>query len=726
MMMMRSMVHRQRPWHGGSSTSSSGDSDGRRSDHRKYNNRYHTTSRRVVFIVLIVPVVILVAIVEAFVGVVTTTTTTSTTTHRHPSSAIVSPVQQRQRNPWQMLHPQQSWTNRVIPTSIATHTDDGTDSSHVTNTICDHPQSSTATTTIINTTGCSTGSTPTKNVGLYIHIPYCRKRCYYCNFAIVPIGNQFTINYTPMSTVSHQTENDSQPPQHPVVPTRNDGFHTMNDQYVQAMIQELQLIALQYRPTIDTTTTVTTEQIVLQSIYFGGGTPSLLPMVSLREILDAIRHIDSIFMISDDCEMTMEIDPGTFTRTMVQEWKLLGINRFSLGVQSMDDRLLRQLGRTHTVSDIYHSIQRLQSVYGSSTEDENDEESHLNYSIDLISGIPGLTIAKWMDTLQMVTNTLHPPPKHCSIYDLQIETNTVFGRRYQNRRDSDDDDDNDTDDKSRNPETLSSYQTGTTTTTNIALPSWQNKNDTMNLPLPSLQDAAFMYKYASGYLRSKSYEHYEISSYAYIPQKRQQRQSSSKHTNGDVDVVNTSSFSSPLSPEHMSYRSRHNQIYWGYHNVSAWYAVGLGSTSFDLRRQITKRPNAMSDYIQWVDAQLTVARSTTKEEHHLDRQNNTEQVVEEVMDIVLKRLRTSDGLSLQHIQEQYGNIYVDAIRKGVQDVLENDPKHNLITIQHTTTNTTMNDCCEDRILRLVDPMGFIYSNTIISNIFYELLLIHEP
>ena len=95
------------------------------------------------------------------------------------------------------------------------------------------------------------------------------------------------------------------------------------------------------------------------------------------------------------------------------------------------------------------------------------------------------------------------------------------------------------------------------------------------------------------------------------------------------------------------------------------------------------------------------------------------------MDIVLKRLRTADGLSLQHIQEQYGNIYVDAIRKGVQDVLKNDPKHNLITIQHTT-NTTMNKYCDDRILRLVDPMGFIYSNTIISNIFYELLLIHEP
>ena len=91
------------------------------------------------------------------------------------------------------------------------------------------------------------------------------------------------------------------------------------------------------------------------------------------------------------------------------------------------------------------------------------------------------------------------------------------------------------------------------------------------------------------------------------------------------------------------------------------------------------------------------------------------------MDIVLKRLRTIDGLSLQHIEEQYGIVYANAILKGAQAILDNDKENELIAITRTTTNTsTPNETVEDRILRLVDPMGFLYSNTIISNIFYEL------
>jgi oxygen-independent coproporphyrinogen-3 oxidase len=603
-----------------------------------------------------------------------------------------------------------------------------------------------------STTVTSTASAviPTKNVGLYIHVPYCRKRCYYCNFAIVPVGdpkrrdrnpNIDTTEPTKMTTNQTTQQNSSSsslilPTQLPSsVMERNEGFYAMNDQYVRAIIKEIQLIALQHQqlyqpqqpqellqnhtttspPT--SLTTATLNPIVLQSIYFGGGTPSLLPLTSLREILYALRDINCTtsnpFAWSDShCEITMEVDPGTFTYTMVKEWYNLGINRFSLGVQSMDDTLLRHLGRTHTVSDIYGSIQLLHLVYG----------NHLHYSIDLISGIPGLTLTKWMETLDMVTNTLHPPPKHLSVYDLQIESNTVFGRRYKNHRDAEDNDDDDDTEKSRRySEETSSYLTGLIPTT---IP-------VSNLPLPSQQDSAFMYQYASGYLRSKSYEHYEISSYAYIP-----KPSLSSSQSSSTLSVSSAAVSPSSSFPYRSYRSRHNQIYWGYPNVSAWYALGLGATSFDLQKHMVKRPNAMSDYIQWVNnayaQQLSMAYfnpetamgSRTKHPFPLP-QNPTadppqshptdDPIVEEVMDVVLKRLRTSDGLSLQYIQEQYGKRYVDAILKGLHDVLENNHQQQFITLLLSRDIDN-----QHQILRLTDPMGFLYSNTIISNIFYEL------
>ena len=652
------------------------------------------------------------------------------------SIKIQLPRSQPQRPWWKTTHHHNNGGVRVAvdvtATTSVTSTDPGGDESSRTFTTTSTGSSSRSSTDGVGTTTMTSRhvaptlhlSPPTKDVGLYVHIPYCRKRCYYCNFAIVPIGDQHSPNENdtdvsdpvPLpATTTTTTDHIQTPSPSPPLPfqTRIDGFHAMNDQYVRALLNELRLIALQNRPVrpIGATmphTATTTPKIVLQSIYFGGGTPSLLPLASLREIFHALRRVDSPFVMCDDCEITLEIDPGTFTRSMVQEWKSFGINRFSLGVQSMDDALLRHLGRTHTVTDVYDSIQLLESVYGSDGRAEQDRyhESPLHYSIDLISGIPGLTISKWMDTLEMVTTTLHPPPKHFSIYDLQIETNTVFGRRYDHHRDSDDDDD---DGAAQYSNRLSSYQAGTTTSVSPVL---------SQMPLPSPQEAAFMYQYASGYLRSKSHEHYEISSYAYQPKQPQGRSSSL-----------------PLAPP-VSYRSRHNQIYWGYHNVSAWYAVGLGATSFDLHEQIVKRPPAMSDYVQWVDDTYTqevlaLSSSTTKkEENRMNRSNCSDpglthstdhQIVEEIMDIVLKRLRTIDGLSLQYIKDQYGSMYVNAIVTGIQDVWKNDPQRKLITITRYGVGVVGDDEYDQAFLRLVDPMGFLYSNTIISNIFYELL-----
>jgi coproporphyrinogen III oxidase-like Fe-S oxidoreductase len=224
-------------------------------------------------------------------------------------------------------------------------------------------------------------------IGLYVHIPYCRRRCRYCSFAVVPIGTNVETNAGVV---------DSDP-----LSLQSMGFHHMNQEYTAALLKELQQIQKNHGNT--------EEKVHLHSIYFGGGTPSLMPIESLRIVLAAIGDVFRIER--GHCEITMEVDPGTFTMKKLQAWKDLGINRLSLGVQTFDDSLLESLGRIHRLKDIYDAVAMMRDVYG---ED-------LNYSIDLISGLPGLSIALWTETLQIATAELFPRPKHLSVYDLQIE-----------------------------------------------------------------------------------------------------------------------------------------------------------------------------------------------------------------------------------------------------------------------------------------------------------------
>jgi coproporphyrinogen III oxidase-like Fe-S oxidoreductase len=290
--------------------------------------------------------------------------------------------------------------------------------------------------------------------------------------------------------------------------------------------------------------------------------------------------------------------------------------------QSFDDRILESLGRVHRTQDVWDSLAMLQDVYG----------SELSYSMDLISGVPGLSPAQWTETLNTAVH-LQPKPSHLSVYDLQIEGGTVFGKWYDSDRES------------------TFHQT-------------RGELPATALALPSEEECAFMYKYAAGYLRSKGYEHYEISSYAL-------RQDSNQP-----------------SPT----RSKHNQIYWA--TDSQWYAVGLGATSF-AGESLTARPRTMSDYIHWVDQQEAFPELQAAFVEDFDL----------LTDVVLKRLRTSEGLSLEWVARRFkeGESYVVSILRGAELGLD----LGLVTL-------------EDDVLRLVDSAGFIYSNTIISSIFAEL------
>jgi coproporphyrinogen III oxidase-like Fe-S oxidoreductase len=170
-----------------------------------------------------------------------------------------------------------------------------------------------------------------------------------------------------------------------------------------------------------------------------------------------------------------------------------GFNRVSLGVQSMDDEILKVMGRQHTVQDVYDSMIMLR------------EANITSISIDLICGqVPGLTLSKWITTLQKAANLY---PNHMSVYDLQLERGTIFDKWYKRTS------------KKYDGIMNSNYTIDRYNATKI---------------FPTVEDSAFMYKYTSGYLRSRGYEHYEISSYAAPGRKNY------NHTN----------------------RSQHNSLYW--------------------------------------------------------------------------------------------------------------------------------------------------------------------
>ena len=275
---------------------------------------------------------------------------------------------------------------------------------------------------------------------IYVHIPFCRRRCFYCDFSIVPVGDVYA--------QGNQAA---------------DGFDNMAKNYAKAVIKEIEV--LKWHKQLDTIESSATQP--LRSIYFGGGTPSVAPTHVLRDILEAIKKT---FDISPDAEISIEMDPGTFTRSKLHDIVFMGFNRVSLGVQSFDDQLLESAGRAHRKSDIFDAVRMLQ------------EEGIDNFSIDLISGLPGLNLAKWTETLQAAVSL---NPSHISCYDLQVEESTPFHKWFGSTNEIDEDE-------------------------SIAPKISTRKNLGM---LPSADDSAFMYKYASGYFRSKGFTHYEISSY---------------------------------------------------------------------------------------------------------------------------------------------------------------------------------------------------------------------
>lgn len=202
-----------------------------------------------------------------------------------------------------------------------------------------------------------------KDLELYIHIPFCIKKCNYCDFLSFPSSEE------------------------------------EREEYVQCLINEIE----QTGNLLDKNT------YAVRSIFIGGGTPSLLSGEQMERIMQAVRKG---FVIKEGAEITMEANPGTLTEANVFSYKKAGVNRLSMGLQSADDSCLHLLGRIHTWEEFLKSYELARKA------------GFENINIDLMSGLPGQTIEIYKKTLEKV---MALRPEHISAYSLILEEGTPFG-----------------------------------------------------------------------------------------------------------------------------------------------------------------------------------------------------------------------------------------------------------------------------------------------------------
>ncbi|HEY9284639.1 MAG TPA: radical SAM family heme chaperone HemW [Pyrinomonadaceae bacterium] len=200
--------------------------------------------------------------------------------------------------------------------------------------------------------------------GIYIHVPFCRSRCSYCDFATGAYEGRLA------------------------------------ERYVRALAAEIEA----FDPARLTSRADATRDV--DTIYFGGGTPSLLAPRQVGVILDAVR---AKFRVAARAEITMEMNPGTVTPDLARAFRGAGVNRASFGLQTFDDEQLRRLGRTHTAEDARRTLSVLR------------EAGFTNVSFDLIAGLPGQTVEQWSQNLD---EALALRPEHLSLYLLEVHEGT--------------------------------------------------------------------------------------------------------------------------------------------------------------------------------------------------------------------------------------------------------------------------------------------------------------
>ncbi len=245
-----------------------------------------------------------------------------------------------------------------------------------------------------------------EEVGLYVHIPFCAKKCYYCDF------NSYTLD------------------------------RAMVERFLHALEQEVS----QYSRKLERRG----ESVVFDTLFIGGGTPTCLAAKELRRLLEMLR---AHFTFRADAEVSCEANPGSSNVDKYGALREAGVNRISIGVQSLDDGLLQRIGRVHSAQEALESF------------DAARRAGFENINLDLMFALPGQTQEQWQQTLQRI---IQLESEHLSCYSLIVEEQTPFGDAYAAGR----------------------------------------------LTLPSEDDELTMYEWAIASLRAAGYDHYEISNFA--------------------------------------------------------------------------------------------------------------------------------------------------------------------------------------------------------------------
>ena len=243
-----------------------------------------------------------------------------------------------------------------------------------------------------------------KKLGIYIHIPFCKQKCFYCDF--ISYANQ-------------------------------DKYF---QKYVQALSKEINNF-------------IDNNKIEVQTIYIGGGTPSLIDAKYIEEILHIFEKRN---LLKEAKEVTIEVNPGTVTEEKLRTYKNSGINRLSIGLQSTEDKILKQIGRIHCYDDFLNTYKMAREV------------GFKNINVDLMIGLPNQKISDVKNSLEKIIKLEPEPPNHISVYSLIVEENTPIEQMLESGE----------------------------------------------LELPDEELERNMYWYVKNFLELNGYKHYEISNFA--------------------------------------------------------------------------------------------------------------------------------------------------------------------------------------------------------------------
>ena len=208
-----------------------------------------------------------------------------------------------------------------------------------------------------------------KELGIYIHIPFCKQKCYYCDFVSFSNKKEYI------------------------------------EKYIETLKREIDSYDL--------------SNYNITTIYIGGGTPSRIPSEKIQEILEKIRQkISENQTRWEDIEITIELNPGTVDEEKIKKYKKIGINRLSIGLQSTNNKLLKEIGRIHTFEDFKDTYNTVKKV------------GFENINVDLMIGLPNQTIS---DVKESLNEIIKLNPTHVSVYSLIVEENTKMEQLINNK-----------------------------------------------------------------------------------------------------------------------------------------------------------------------------------------------------------------------------------------------------------------------------------------------------